>query len=497
MGRMRGDETYRLLLEAAERAARRGDGSGAAAAMGARGRGRHPDGGGSAGRSSEDELRALLAPRGDARPRARRRPCARHLILDQALDHVALRPPRGDGGDGGRGARARAPSRRRAAALERARRGSGSGLGRGSLSTRRSALSRERVELLAAAPDRTRLVAFERSDAFNMLTEASSARDSSGEALRWDEADDGRDRGHGPPHRAARVSVALHARRVGRGARARCRVRESWLAEAVRRSRPFSPALACVAAIHGLRGDGPPSGTGSSSRPRSAPTIESRSRACGCGEADAALHRGELARAIELLEPPRADRRTPTPLAGEDLILAKRAEALILAGDPSAAPRRSSSPTPGRPTTGSRRNRCAARRGVLESDEARCSARRWRPVRPSSSTRPESGAHRVAAAAASTGSKPRRAFERLGAVRAGLAPGAARRRAGAGPASRAAARPASACDSTSGRNAHAVIPWAARSRSRPRSPSAGRCRSAPSRRSSRRRRACGSPRRRG
>ena len=84
MARLRGDETYRLLLAAAERAERRGHGAQGGSPLRARGRGRHPDERGSRPTAARTELaRAMLA-------RARRSTpsppptCEAQLILDQA-----------------------------------------------------------------------------------------------------------------------------------------------------------------------------------------------------------------------------------------------------------------------------------------------------------------------------------------------------------------------------------------------------------------------------
>jgi hypothetical protein len=98
----------------------------------------------------------------------------------------------------------------------------------------------------------------------------------------------------------------------------------------------YAPAIACIATIHGLRGE-------------LSAEREWFEFALQIGEdnpfqvpgarmwlADAALHRGETDRALELLVPPRVDRAVPTTSGWEDQILAKRAEALVLAGAPDA-----------------------------------------------------------------------------------------------------------------------------------------------------------------
>ena len=141
----------------------------------------------------------------------------------------------------------------------------------------------------------------------------------------------------------------------------------------------------------------------------------------------------------------------------QDLILAKRAEALILAGDRGAA--EAVALADSRPTADAHAATVTLRaRGLLESDdsvlgEACDRFAEFGQIPELARTRWLLGGDERLEA--------ERAFERLGTVRpvAGLGAGAARPRAGARPGSRSAARRASAFDSTSGRNAHAVIPW--------------------------------------
>ena len=367
MGRMRGDETYRLLLESAERAARRGDGSGAAR-LWARAVEVSSRMAGISGHRSEDELRALLAraetldpePGDDLRA---------HLILDQAwLMWHFDRPER--------------MAETAAEALALARRGGDTHLVSSTLDAAAAAAwaegryddavehSRARVELLDAAPDRTGLMAFERSDAFAMLTDGLVRSGQLREALGWVEANMA-EIADTAPHVANTLGVqALYMLGEWDAAIERSAgVRENWLAAGRPPFTFFAPSLACVAAIYGLRGEG------SAERDwfelATEVGADNRFQVPGARMwvADAALHRGEHARAIELLEPPRADRRTPTTSGWEDLILAKRAEALILAGDRGAA--EAVALADSRPTADAHAATVALRaRGLLESDDS-------------------------------------------------------------------------------------------------------------------------------
>ena len=367
MGRMRGDETYRLLLESAERAARRGDGSGAAR-LWARAVEVSSRMAGISGHRSEDELRALLAraetldpePGDDLRA---------HLILDQAwLMWHFDRPER--------------MAETAAEALALARRGGDTHLVSSTLDAAAAAAwaegryddavehSRARVELLDAAPERTGLMAFERSDAFAMLTDGLVRSGQLREALGWVEANMA-EIADTAPHVANTLGVqALYMLGEWDAAIERSAgVRENWLAAGRPPFTFFAPSLACVAAIYGLRGEG------SAERDwfelATEVGADNRFQVPGARMwvADAALHRGEHARAIELLEPPRADRRTPTTSGWEDLILAKRAEALILAGDRGAA--EAVALADSRPTADAHAATVALRaRGLLESDDS-------------------------------------------------------------------------------------------------------------------------------
>ena len=230
--------------------------------------------------------------------------------------------------------------------------------------------SRERVELLDAAPERTGLMAFERSDAFAMLTDGLVRAGQLREALGWVEANLA-EIADTAPHVANTLGVqALYMLGEWDAAIERSAgVRENWLAAGRPPFTFFAPSLACVAAIYGLRGEG------SAERDwfelATEVGADNRFQVPGARMwvADAALHRGEHARAIELLEPPRADRRTPTTSGWEDLILAKRAEALILAGDRGAA--EAVALADSRPTADAHAATVALRaRGLLESDDS-------------------------------------------------------------------------------------------------------------------------------
>ena len=198
--------------------------------------------------------------------------------------------------------------------------------------------SRARVELLDSASERNGPMAFERSDAFAMLTDGLVRAGQLREALRWVEANLA-ELADTAPHVANTLGVqALYMLGEWDAAIERSAgVRENWLAAGRPPFTFFAPSLACVAAIYGIRGEGAAerdwfelAAEVGADNPFQVPGVR-------MWAADAALHRGEHARAIELLEPPRADRRTPTTSGWEDLILAKRAEALILSADEHAA----------------------------------------------------------------------------------------------------------------------------------------------------------------
>ncbi len=346
MGRMRGDHAYRILVDRAARAERSGDEAVAAQsiALAVEVAARMS---GLSGQVSEQELAGMLArgraisPPGDEQLRAQ-------LILDEAWMMWRFDRPAD-------------MAVTVAEALEIARRGESVGLLSSALDAASAAAwvegrysdaveyNRERVELLDSVSHRSGFITFERSDAFGMLTDALVRAGNPREAKCWLDANLAEIEDTAP-HVEAVVGLHVHyvlgewddalERSAG--------VRASWLEAGRPPFAYFAPAVACVAAIHGIRGE------------RSAEREWFEFALAVGGDnpyqvpgarmwtADAALHRGDLVRAIELLEPPRREQRSPTTSSWEDLILAKRAEALVLAGNadaPAALERAGSRPT--------------------------------------------------------------------------------------------------------------------------------------------------------
>ena len=164
------------------------------------------------------------------------------------------------------------------------------------------AMSRERIDLLAQEPP-SRLVEVERGDAINMLSKALIRSGNVREALQLGRAQRTGNLGHGPPHRRRAGDRAdVPARRVGQGDRERnprCgRAGTPRAGRRSRRSRRTSPRwrrfLGCAATR-------PPIGTGMRLRPRSRARA-TNARACGCSPPRSALHLGELDRAAELID---------------------------------------------------------------------------------------------------------------------------------------------------------------------------------------------------
>ena len=159
--------------------------------------------------------------------------------------------------------------------LERPRCRRGRGLGRGSLRRRGRAQPRSGSSSSTRRPDRTGLMAFERSDAFAHAHRRARPRGTAlGRRWRWVEANLA-EIADTAPHVAntRRGPGALHARRVGRmpsSAVPECG--RTGSPPAGRRSRSSPRRSPASPRSTGSAASGPPSATGSSSRPRSAPT---------------------------------------------------------------------------------------------------------------------------------------------------------------------------------------------------------------------------------
>ena len=107
-------------------------------------------------------------------------------------------------------------------------------------------------------------------------------------------------------------------------------LRESWLADGRPPVSYFAPNLACLAAIHALRGDEAEERAWLQVATDAAAENVASLPGVRALAADVALHRGELDRAVELLSP------LSDGAAWAPTVFAKRAEALALAGDPQA-----------------------------------------------------------------------------------------------------------------------------------------------------------------
>ncbi|MFL5871590.1 MAG: ATP-binding protein [Solirubrobacterales bacterium] len=188
-----------------------------------------------------------------------------------------------------------------------------------------ASLNRERIDLLATQP-RTRLVQVERGDAINMLSKALLRSGRVRDALSWDERNARETLATAPHIAAARMIEPMYL--LGEWDRAiegGVAMRESWYAEGRPPFAPFAPDFAAVAAIHGLRGD--------DAAHRDWYTLASEVagpsyqgpgvRMLG---AEVALHLGDLDRAVELI-----DDRAPG-FWWRDPVLARRAEVFAVAG---------------------------------------------------------------------------------------------------------------------------------------------------------------------
>ncbi|HEX2127715.1 MAG TPA: AAA family ATPase [Solirubrobacterales bacterium] len=192
-----------------------------------------------------------------------------------------------------------------------------------------AAMNRERIDVLERVPPSPG-VAAERTDALWMLTQSLIRSGELREALRWD-AINASEIAQSAPHIASAHSIpALYL--VGewdevleRG----IQMRTHWHAEGRPPFAPFSPSIATVAAVHGLRGD----------EPSYRDWMELAERVAGDTQqvagvqmmaAEVALHFGDVDRAVQLF----AD--IPPTFWWRDNFIARRAEALARAGHPSA-----------------------------------------------------------------------------------------------------------------------------------------------------------------
>jgi hypothetical protein len=186
-------------------------------------------------------------------------------------------------------------------------------------------LSRERVEVLAAAPG-SPLVALERSDAISMIFESLIRTGRLREALEWDELNASELAGVAPHIAGARSIQALYLlgewdRAIERGVQ----VRENWEAEGRPPFVPFAPDLAAVGTVLGMRGDEAAHRDWAAVAEEVAGTSQ-QLPGVRMLEAEVALHFGDIERAVELVDGlwPGFWWQGPFP--------ARRAEILALAG---------------------------------------------------------------------------------------------------------------------------------------------------------------------
>jgi class 3 adenylate cyclase len=190
-------------------------------------------------------------------------------------------------------------------------------------------LNRERVGVLARAPQ-SHMVAVERGDAISMITEAMIRSGELRKAIRWDDLN-ATELAPNAPHIAGTRSLqAMYLlgewdATLERGAR----VREDWIAEGRPPFAPFAPSLAVISAIHGLRGDEAAHRDWLALAERVAGETQQR-QGVTLFEAEVALHLGDIERAVELVE------ALPPVFWWHDAVLARRAEVLALAGHDSA-----------------------------------------------------------------------------------------------------------------------------------------------------------------
>ncbi len=186
-------------------------------------------------------------------------------------------------------------------------------------------LNRERVEVLARAPQSAR-VALERSDAISMIFESLLRTGRLREALQWDELNASELAAVAPHVAGVRSIQALYQlgdwdRAIERGDR----VRDNWVAEGRPPFVPFAPDLAAVATIHGLRGDEAAHRDWASVAEEVAGSSQ-QLPGVRMFEAEVALHFGDVERAVDLVDGLWAGFWWQGPF------LARRAEIFAMAG---------------------------------------------------------------------------------------------------------------------------------------------------------------------
>ncbi len=192
------------------------------------------------------------------------------------------------------------------------------------------AMNRERLDVLARLPA-SPAVAAERTDALFMLTQSMIRAGELREALRWDQINADEIAANAPHIAAAHSIPPLYLlgewdTALERGAT----MRASWDAEGRPPFVPFSPSIAAVGAIHGLRGNEPAFRDWAELGERIANGSQ-QLPGVRLMLADVAVHFGDLERAVTLL----------TDLGQKsfwwcDPVLAQRAEVLARLGHPDA-----------------------------------------------------------------------------------------------------------------------------------------------------------------
>ena len=188
-----------------------------------------------------------------------------------------------------------------------------------------AAMNRERIEFLAQEPP-SRLVEVERGDAINMLSKALIRSGNVREALRWDERNARETLASAPHIAAARVIEPMYL--LGEWDKAIASgiaMRESWYAEGRPPFAGFASDFAAVAAILGLRGDEAAYRDWYALATEVAGSSYQRPGVRMLA-AEVALHLGDLERAAELI-----DDRSPG-FWWRDPVLARRAEVFALLG---------------------------------------------------------------------------------------------------------------------------------------------------------------------
>ena len=192
-----------------------------------------------------------------------------------------------------------------------------------------AAQNRERLDVLARTPA-SPAVAAERTDALYMLTQSLIRAGRLREALEWDEIN-AREIAESAPHIAWAHSIpALYMLGEWEAALERgATMRANWISEGRPPFAPFSPCMAAVGAIVGIRGDEPAYRDWIEAA-RGVAADTQQVVGVSLMAADVAVHRGDLEGAIALL-----DGLTPN-FWWRDTLLARRAEVLALGGHPGA-----------------------------------------------------------------------------------------------------------------------------------------------------------------